>query len=101
MYLVHEVTVDTYLGSGAHGDVFADTSDPVACMRDDKRQIVRSSDGTEMVSETTLIMRLANAPAFEPGSIVHLPHRDATVISAAERRDGGLGAWQHLQVTLT
>jgi hypothetical protein len=100
-FLVHTVDVDPYAGSGAYGDEYSPTVTGVQCFRDDKRKLVRSADGEQVVSETTLYMRLAHAASFPPGSRVQLPHRVATVITCAERTDGGLGAWQHLEVTLT
>lgn len=100
-FLVHRVAVEPYAGSGAYGNQYLPTAGDVACLLDDKRQLVRSSDGSEVVSETTLITRLAQAANFRPNSRVSLPHRTATVITVAERSDAGLGAWQHLEVTLT
>lgn len=99
-YLVHTVTIEPYAGSGAYGDNYG-APVSVACMLDDKRQLVRAGDGQEVVSETTLYARLAHAADFPPGSKVTLPSRKAIVIKTAERRDGGLGAWEHLEATLT
>lgn len=99
--LPHRVTVKPYLGSGAEGDSYGTGIPDVACMLDDTRKLVRNSDGAEVVSETTLITRLAQAAHFAPGSEVILPRRTAYVIGVAERTDGGLGAWQHLEVVLT
>lgn len=100
-FLVHAVDVDPYDGSGAYGDEYLPKVNSVPCFRDDKRKLVRSANGDQVVSETTLYMRLAHVASFPPDSRVYLPHRVATVISCAERDDGNLGAWQHLEVTLT
>lgn len=101
LYLVHQVTVEPYTGTGAYGDVY-DTPRTRACLVDEKRQLARNSDGDEVISEATLYLRRAHVPDFAPGSLVTLPTgRTATVITAADRSDGGLGAWQHLEVTVS
>lgn len=99
-HLYATVTVETYAGSGAYGDVY---DEPVSrrCAIDDTRRLVRSADGQEVVSETTIITRREYKPDFVPGSRVTLPDRVATVIKASELTDGGCGAWQHLEVALT
>ncbi|WP_293787761.1 hypothetical protein [uncultured Aeromicrobium sp.] len=99
-YLYASVDVETYVGTGAYGDRYAD---PVSrrCAIDDTRRLVRSSDGQEVVSETTLITRREYKAQFTPGSKVALPDRVAKVIKASELTDGGRGAWQHLEVALT
>lgn len=98
----HTVSVEPLEGAGAYGDRFTAQVDNIACMRDDKVRMVRNSDGDQVTSQTTLYMRLVQEPRFPAGSRVHLPTRVATVIGYARREDGGkLGAWQHLEVTLT
>lgn len=100
-YLTHTVNVDPYLGSTGRGETYATTITNIACARDDTRKLVRSSDNTEVVSETTLIMRLAHTGSFPVESKVDLGDRTATVITANPRTDIGVGAWGHLEVTLT
>lgn len=101
-YLVHTVDVDPYTGSGAYGDVYDPTVMGVPCFADDKRQLIRNADGQEVVSETTLYLRLAHEASFPPGSRVTVPSgRQAVVIKTAARTDGDIGAWQHLEVSLT
>ncbi len=99
--LVHTVTVQPYAGTTGNGKTYGASVAGVACMRDDKRKLVRNSDAVEVVSETTLFLRLAHAASFPPESLVDLGDRTATVITTHPRTDGGLGAWQHLEVTLT
>lgn len=98
MYLVHRVDVEPLLGAGGYGDQHDAKIPNIPCMRDDRTRLVRNSEGDEVTSQTTLIMRLAQASRFPPGSLVHLPDRVAAVITTARRDDGGLGAWQHLEV---
>lgn len=99
--LPNRVTVKPYEGDGAYGPTFGTGVPDVACMLDDTRKLVRNADGAEVVSETTLITRLQHATKFAPGSEVILPRRTAVVIGVAERTDGGIGAWQHLEVVLS
>jgi hypothetical protein len=100
-YLVHQVTVEPYTGTGSYGDVY-DTPRTRACLVDEKRQLVRNTDGDEVISEATLYLRRTHLQDFEPGSRVTLPTgRRSTVIVAADRSDGGLGAWQHLEVAVS
>lgn len=98
---MHEVTVETFTGSGAYGDTWADESDPVACYLDEKRQLVRDDTGDEVVSEASLFVTLTDGDLFPPGSRVHVPGRVALVISRA-RRDGRLlDLPSHTELALT
>jgi len=99
--LPHRVTVKALTGNGAYGPEYATGVPNVPCMLDDSRKLVRNGDGDEVVSETTLICRLQHAALFTPGSEVTLPRRTAHVIGVAERTDDDMGAWQHLEVTLS
>lgn len=98
----HTVAVEPFGGTSAYGDVFGASIPDIPCMRDDRVRLVRNSDGDEVTSQTTLYMRLAQESRFPAGSRVQLPTRVATVIGYARRDDAGvMGAWQHLEVTLT
>jgi hypothetical protein len=101
-FMVHTVTVDTYTGEGMFGTQYAPTSGPVQCFKDDTRKLVRSAGGDQVVSETTLwIMDKTTKALFVPESIVHLPDRDATVISCGDHDSGDLALPDHLEVALT
>lgn len=55
--LPHTITVYAYLGAGPYGDVWGD---PVVVRRvyvEDRRRLVRSPTGEELVSETTVRTR--------------------------------------------
>lgn len=99
--LMHEVTVDTWQGVGAYGDVYAPTSGPVPCYLDEKRQLVRDEHGTETTSEAAVFVSLQDGEAFTPGSRVHLDGRDAYVISRARRDGDALDLPSHTEVALT
>lgn len=99
--LVHRVTVKPFEATTAYGPRY-ETARERRAMVDETRKLVRGSDGAEVVSEATVFLRRQYLVDFPPESLVTLPSgRTATVITAADRSDGGLGAWQHLEVTLT
>jgi hypothetical protein len=100
--LPHRITVRPYLGSGPYGDVFAD---PVTVRRafvEDRRRLVRSADGDEVISETTVRTR--------PGE--HIPVRSLVTVWAGtpHERTGRVitsnlfdhpSTWSHREVALT
>lgn len=97
-FLVHEAEVQKYTGTGAHGDVFA-APVTIPCIIDSKRRLVRSLDGKEVISEATVLTKREHLPLFEPRSRVRLNGGRVThVITVADRNDGGMGAWQHLEI---
>lgn len=99
--LPHTVQVETYLGSGAYGDMYA-APQPVRCKVDDVRQLVLSPSGDQIVSQSTLLARLSEQPKFTPKSKVTTPWgRAAVVIGVGVKDDGGMGAWQHIEVSLS
>ena len=95
----HKVTVKPFLGSGPYGDVYGDPVE-VRCFRDERRQIVRNANGDEVVSEVSIFTNLKHGETFKLDSRVEWDGRTDHVISVSRRDDGGLGAWQHLEVAL-
>jgi hypothetical protein len=100
-FFQHRVTVDTHTGEGAYGATYAPTSQPLRCFLDDSRQLVRSSTGDQVVSETTLTGPVEDFDKYTPESVVHLPNRDATVISCTRADLPGQDFPEHIEVTLT
>lgn len=98
---MHTVTVETYQGSGAYGDSWADVSDPVRCFVDHARKIVRDEKGAEVVSEATVLLPLGRIDAFTPGSRVHVRGRTALVITSKTWDGDALDLPSHGEVTLT
>ena len=98
-FWMHTVSVVTLTGSGGMGDAYAPSVD-LACFIDDKRRLVRSASGAEVVSETTVY-----APAgtvILEGSLVTLPSgRVATVLTVAMRDSGPLALPDHVEANLT
>jgi len=99
---VHEVTVQTKLGSGGYGDKLADPSEPVPCKIDDTVRTVRDADGNETVSSATIHTDLDRAGQFPPGSLVTLPWdpRARRVIGVHRLDSGGRSRLDHLEIHL-
>lgn len=96
--LRHQVMVRPQIGEGAHGDVYGGEV-PVKCFKDERRRLVRDTQGAEVVSEVTLYCRLAYADVFTTDAEVTLADgRKVYVMQAGRRDDSHLGAWQHLEV---
>lgn len=102
-FLVHRAVVETLTGRGAYGDIYAAPVE-IKCFIDSRRRLVRSLDGSEVISEATFLARLEHAERCSPESRIALHTetpgliRKTKIISAAPRSDGSMGAWQHLEV---
>lgn len=100
--LPHTVTVRPYLGIGPYGEVFGD---PVVVRRtfvEDRRRLVRSSTGEEVVSETTV--RARPQVHIPVGSLVTVwagtsAERTARALTSA--RYDHPSSWSHVEVALT
>ena len=99
--LVHSVTVEPLTGRGPYGEQYGPPAE-VAGFLSDVRQLVRNVHGDEVISESTFITTLDQAPVFPTDSKVTLPSGQvAYVIKASRHDDGGLGAPSHLEVSIT
>jgi hypothetical protein len=95
--LRHEVTVEPFEGTGPFGPEYGEQVIERAFV-DEKRKLVRNAAGAEVVSETTVYMRLdAVCPAE---SRVTVNERTTFVIAASRRDGGGLPTPDHLEVAL-
>jgi len=99
-FYVHTVSVQTFQGVGAQGDVFA-AAVVVPGWLEDKRRIVRNKDGQEVVSSTMFACDITHAAKFTPDSKVAVGGRTAFVIGVANFTSGALALPDHLQVDLT
>lgn len=93
--LIHTASVEPYLGGGAYGDQYG-TAVEVPCYFEGRRELVRASDGTEVVSEGLMMTDLRDD--ITPGSRVSVENRETWVISVGRLNDGGSLA--HLEVAL-
>lgn len=94
----HEVTVEAYQGDGAYGAVYA-APVTVRCMVDDRRRLVRTAEGDEAVSETTLYVGDLTAD-IPPESRVTVNGRTTTVLGVSRHDGAGLPTPDHLEVAL-
>lgn len=100
-WFVHTVTVETFQGSGAYGDVFAA---PVAVkgFLSGARKLVRDSTGQQVVAESSFYTSLANAALFTPDTRVTSSGAVARVITVSVNDSGGLMPnVEHVAVALT
>lgn len=98
MFMVHTVTVRTKTGEGAYGPVYADPVEVSGVMVDETMRLVRTGDGSEQTSSTTIYAPLAQASTFAVGSRVTLPSGDITTVLARQVHNlPGLGLPEHVE----
>lgn len=96
-----DVTVEPYQGAGAHGPLYG-APVTVRALMEAGRKRVRDTEGDEVVSETTLRVRLADADHFVTGARVTLPDGTTPTVITTTRYDGRrLPVPSHLEVNLT
>ena len=76
------VTVEPYSGESGYGPIHAAAATVLGKISA-TRQLVRNSDGEEVVSEVTLYVHPADAAPFVPGSRVTIATRVSTVIAVS------------------
>lgn len=99
----HTITIARYTGTGAYGDVWAAPTSE-AGMVEDKRRMIRASNGEQVISSTTVYLPIST-PDVPLGSTVTLPAvfgtRVATVLAVARHDGGGQPTPDHLELNLT
>lgn len=99
--LVHRVDVETFGGAGGYDDQYGPKVSGIRCFRDGNVQL--TSDG-QLVDAVTIYCRLQHQAILPPQSRVTWTDRSGLVSARVEvvqpRDDGGLGAWQHLEVVV-
>ena len=100
--LPHTVTVKPYAGTGAYGPSFGRPFTIRRAYVEDRRRLVRASDGAETISETTVVVR--PGPTIPAGSEVTVwpgtpAARTATVITSSTFDHPSAPA--HVEITLT
>ena len=99
--LPHRVAVERFGGAGAYDDTYGPKAQ-VQCLRDGRVEF--TADG-QLVDPVTVYCRLQYAALFAPQSRVTWTDQSGEMVVAyvqvrQERSDGGLGAWQHLEVVV-
>ena len=96
-----DIQVEPYQGAGAHGPLYGEPV-TVRALMDAKRRRIRDTEGDEVVSETTLRVRLEHVAHFATGSRVTLPDGTQPTVIRADRHDGRqMPVPSHLEVSLT
>lgn len=93
-----DIEVEPYLGSGTYGDSYGPPV-TVRAIVDDKRKLVRSASGEQVVAETTLVCPLSS-PDIPTDSRVTLRGRTTTVITVSRLDGHDLPVPSHLEVSL-
>ena len=99
---VHTVSVDTYLGT-RNGVPAWDTDNAVPCWVEETTDLVRDSDGNEVVSSAKVFAGLDQRARFATGSKVTLPSgRVARVLALSVFDSGPLNlGLDHIEAHLT
>lgn len=94
----HQAVVEPYLGTGPSGPKYGPAF-PLKCYAQDKTRLVRSPDGDEVTSTSTVYAQLG--PIVPVKSRVTLPAGRRTTVIASLRHDGGgLPTPDHLEIQL-
>jgi hypothetical protein len=93
------ITVTPVGGSSSRGPVAGDPVDRDVYL-EDARETVRSANGAEETSESSLFDDLDKAGLYEPGAAVKLPDRTARVIKVSRNEIGDPDV-DHCRVWLT
>lgn len=89
-WFVHTVTVETFLGAGAYGDLFSAPT-PVTGFLSGSVKLVRSATGDEVTSSSSFYTSLANASLFTTDSrVTDAGGRVSRVITQSANDSGGL-----------
>jgi hypothetical protein len=105
-WLIHEITIDPYLGLTGQGEDAYGPSLTIKCLVEEKIRHIRAQDtvnstGDELNSTATVYCELAYARSIPPVSRVTLPSGRVTRVLEALRRDGGnLPVPSHLELVL-
>lgn len=100
-WYVHTISVETFQGTGAYGDVF---NAPVSVkgFLSGSRKLVRDGSGQQVVAESSFYTEPTNAALFTPDSRVTADNAVSRVIAVSVNDTGGLMPnVEHVAVALT
>jgi hypothetical protein len=101
--LRHRVTIEPYQGEGAYGPTYGTPVANVPAFVDDVRRLVRTKDGDEVISETTIVLKpTVDCPDESRVTIWAGTARERTAraVQTSLRDGGGLPTPDHLAVAL-
>lgn len=93
--LVHEVTLESVSGVTSAGDSLS-APRTVKCFQEDNVRLVRNAVGEEVVSSMTFYTKTNEV--IGGSDRVTYNGKTGRVLSVLAHTDGGLGAWEHLEV---
>lgn len=93
--LGHRITVEPFLGTNADGPAYGP---PVEhrCLISDRRQLVRATDGRELVARHSIHLAAGTDIPLESRATVR--GREVTVVSVQVRDGGGLNTPDHVLI---
>ena len=91
-----DVTIEPYLGISGDGAPAYDPPVTLRALVEDARRYVRSQNGEQVISETTVYLPLGTA--CPPRSRIALPTRSSTVITVSAFDGGTFPVPSHLEV---
>lgn len=95
----HRVAVEPYLGDTGTDDSYGPKISNVQCRQEGELLVTATGDYS---GEVKLYTRLSQRLRFPRESRVHLDGGAIGHVQAvAERKDGELGAWQHLEIAVS
>lgn len=98
-FYVHTITVETFQGAGATGDVYA-APVSVPGFLEGKNVLVRDAAGQQVVAASTFYCTTADGAKFTPDSKVTTGGRVSHVISQNVNDAPGLGLPEHAAIYL-
>jgi hypothetical protein len=98
-FFVHTVSVETWQGTGALGDVYAGPAN-VTGFLEGKVQLVRDGHGQEVTASSTFYCDTADGPKFTPDTKVTTGGRVSRVISQNINDAPGMNLPDHAAIYL-
>lgn len=98
-FFVHSVSVETWLGTGAAGDIYAAPA-TVPGFLEGKNVLVRDATGQQVVANSTFYCSVADGAKFSPDSKVTTGARVSHVIGQNVNDAPGLGLPDHAAIYL-
>lgn len=98
----HPVLIERLTGTGPYGDVYDTPVQHLAAV-DDRRRLIRSASGEEVVAETTVLLPATTADVPLDSRVTLPPtfgSRTTTVLASSRHDSGGLPTPDHLELAL-